>query len=569
MADHHVPVLVVGGSLVGLSTSLLLASRGVPHMLVERHRGTAVHPRAASFHQGTMEIFRSVGMQDAVDAAAEREFVQNGAIIAVESLGGKELQYFYRSYNDGVEGLSPTSRLFITQIGLEPLLRDRARELGADHNYGTELVGFEQDDGGVTSVLRPRDGGPQRSVRSEYLVATDGAHSFVRERLGIEMPGRGDFADCVTIYFKADVREIIGDRNLSVVYVSHPELLGFFRFSITGDSGFLAVFATIGPDGSRDRNVGADMSAARCADLVRTALGCTPDLPVEIDNVQRWSAAAACAASFRDRRVFLAGDAAHVMPPTGGFGGNTGIADAHNLAWKLAMVVNGTAGPGLLDTYDAERRPICGLTVEQAYTRYVLRVDSSLPKDGLMDPIDDAAIELGPIYRSAAVLGTGDAADAEPLDDPRRPTGRPGTRAAHLPLERDGESLSTHDVFGRGFVLLAGPDGQPWCDAAGEVAASTDIPFDAYRVAADDAPADALVDRNDRFAEAFGIGPDGAVIVRPDGVIGWRGTTAADQRRGMIGDAVQDTVRDAVEDAVTRLAFRGPRPSPARDHAEA
>ncbi|WP_171068945.1 FAD-dependent monooxygenase [Actinomadura geliboluensis] len=538
MADHEVPVLIAGGSLVGLTTSLLLAARGVPHMLVEQHRGTAIHPRAASFHQGTMEVFRSVGMQEAVDDAAEREFVQNGAIIAVESLSGKELQYFYRSYNDGVEGLSPTSRLFITQIGLEPLLRDRARELGAEHCFGTELVGFEQDDEGVTSVIRSRDRGTERTVRSEYLVAADGAHSGVRERLGIDMVGRGGFADCVTIYFKADVREMLGERNLSVVYVNHPELLGFFRFAIGGDSGFLAVFATFGPDGSRDSDVGEHVDAARCADLVRTALGAGAEFPVEIDNVQRWSAAAAAAERFRDRRVLLVGDAAHVMPPTGGFGGNTGIADAHNLAWKLAMVHGGAAGERLLDTYDAERRPVCQLTVEQAYTRYVLRVDSSLPKDDLAEALDDASIELGAVYRSEGVVEP--AAEGAPLEDPRVPTGRAGTRAPHLSLERDGVSVSTLDLFGGRFVLLAGAEGREWCNAAASVAAAWGVPLEAHCVAA----TGPLVDKEGRFADVYGVGSRGAVLVRPDRVIGWR------------TDAPGDDPRSTIEDVMGRLLFR-------------
>ncbi|MBO3750034.1 FAD-dependent monooxygenase [Streptosporangiaceae bacterium NEAU-GS5] len=519
MTDRQVPVLIVGGSLVGLSVSLLLAARGVPHLLVERHRGTAIHPRAASFHQGTMEVFRGAGMQQAVEASAAQEFTQNGAIIAVESLTGKELQYFYRSYNDGVEGLSPTSRLFITQVGLEPLLRDRARELGAEHRYATEFIGFEQDDTGVTSVIRARDGGAEQTVRSSYLVAADGAHSRVREQLGIDMIGRGAFADCVTIYFKADVKAMLGDRALSVVYVNHPELLGFFRFSFAGDSGFLAVFATISPDGTRDKKVGEHIDAAQCADYVRTALGAPAGFPVEINNVQRWTASAARAARMRHGRVFLAGDAAHVMPPTGGFGGNTGIADAHNLAWKLAMVHHGTAAPSLLDTYDAERGPVGHLTVEQAYTRYVLRVDSTLPKDDLMPPIDDAIIELGTLYRSAGVV---DPADAEaPLEDPRNPTGRPGTRAPHLTLDRDGAEISTHDLFGEEFVLLTGPDGDAWTTAA------KDLPLRVHRVGAD-----GLTDREDQFTRAFGIGSAGAVIVRPDGVIAWRATDPpADPRR--------------------------------------
>ena len=544
MPEHDVPVLIVGGSLVGLSTSVLLASLGMPTIVVERHRGTAIHPRAASFHQRTLEIFRSVGLQAAVEAAAEREFVQNGAIMAVESLSGKELQYFYRSYSEGVEGLSPTPRLFITQIGLEPLLRQRARELGTDLRYSTELVSFQQDDAGVTSVIRPRGDGRERTVRSHYLVAADGAHSSIRERPGIPMLGRGSFAECVTIYFKADVRPMIGDRNLSVVYVNHPELLGFFRFSITQDSGFLAVFSTIDPDGTPNRHVGEDVSAERCAELVRKALGCQPDVPVEIDDVQRWSATAACAARFQDRRVFLAGDAAHVMPPTGGFGGNTGVADAHNLTWKLALVLNGTAGPELLDTYDAERRPASELIVEQAYTRYVLRVDPALPRDNLAPPLDDASIELGTVYRSGAILDAEDAAaDGATLDNPRTPSGRPGTRAPHLPVERDGKAISIHDVFGRGFVLLAGSGGQAWCQAAAEVAAPTGIPLDAYRVGVDGD----LIDRDGRFAETFGTGPAGAVVVRPDGVIAWRAPHPVSEQRGTL------------QDVLTRLLFRAPR----------
>ena len=538
MADQQVPVLIAGGSLVGLSTSLLLATAGVPHLLVERHRGTAVHPRAASFHQRTMEIFRSLGLQSAVEAAAEKEFVQNGAIVSVPSLSSDQVTYFFRNFNEGVERLSPTARLFITQIGLEPLLRDTAQQRGATHRFATELVDFEQDDDGVTAVLRSREDESEETVRAGYLVAADGAHSLVRERSGIKMTGRGVLARCVTIYFRADMRDLIGERNLSVVYVNHPELLGFFRFSLAGDAGFLAVFSTTDPDGSRDTHVAEDLTPERCVDLVRKALG-RSDLAVDVDNVQRWSAEASWAARFGDRRVFLAGDAAHVMPPTGGFGGNTGVADAHDLAWKLALVTTGAAGAALLDTYDAERRPVASLTVEQAYTRYVLRVDPSLPRDDLAPPLDDPSIELGPVYRSAAVLGP-EEDDGALLVDPRLPGGRPGSRAPHLPVDRDGTDASVLDVLGDAFVLLAGPKGQPWCDAADSVAESLGVTLTAHRVA----PDGTLVDASSSFSEAFGTGTDGAVLVRPDGVIAWRSTAAAADPRSEL------------EWAMRRLLFR-------------
>jgi 2-polyprenyl-6-methoxyphenol hydroxylase-like FAD-dependent oxidoreductase len=535
VSEQEVPVLVVGGSLVGLTTSVLLASRGVRHMLIERHRGTAIHPRAASFHQRTMEIFRSAGLQRAVEAAAEREFVQNGAIISVDALSGKELACFYRSFNQGVEGLSPTSRLFITQVGLEPVLRDRARALGADHLYATELAGFEQDAAGVVAVLRPRDGGPERRVRARYLVAADGAHSFVRQQLGIGMAGRGSFADCVTIYFKADVRALIGARNLSVVYVNQPGLLAFFRFSITGDAGFLAVFATFDQGGTRSSHVGQDLSPARCAALVRAALGVPADFPVAIDDVQPWSAAAATATAFRRGRVFLAGDAAHLMPPTGGFGGNTGIADAHNLAWKLSMVLEGTAGPRLLDSYQPERKPQCELIVEQAYARYIKRVDPSLPATNLAPLLDDAAIELGSVYGHDAILDEEERRGAAALlEDPHNPSGRPGTRVPHIMLQRNGGAVSTHDLPGNGFALLAGAGGRSWTEAAKALAAAG-IPLQAHRIA----PDGDVADPDGRFEKTVGIGAQGALLLRPDGVIGWRSAGSHPDPRTRLDDVMQ------------------------------
>ncbi|MGH8866717.1 MAG: FAD-dependent monooxygenase [Actinomycetes bacterium] len=518
MEERRIPVLVVGGSLVGLSTSVLLASYGVPHLVVEGHAGTAIHPRAASFHQRTMEIFRSVGLQRAVEHAAAREFRQNGAIIAVESLGGKELTYFYRSYNDGVEGLSPTSRLFLTQVGLEPLLRDQAARLGAEHLFGADLVSFEQHDDHVVSLIRPRDERPEQVVTSDYLVAADGAHSAVREQLGIPMSGRGTFADCVTIYFRSDVNDLLGDRNLSVVYVNHPELLGFFRFSFDGDAGFLAVFATFDADGARSTDVAQDVSAERCTELVRTALGAKPDHPIAIESVQRWSASAATAESFHRGRVFLAGDSAHVMPPTGGFGGNTGVADAHNLAWKLAYTVKGVAGPGLLDTYDAERRPIGAVTVEQAYTRYVTRVDPSLPQDDLMPPLDDAAIELGAINRSTAVRSDEEPTDT--LDDPHACRWTVGARVPHVPVSRDGTETSSLDVPGRGFAVLVTEEHQAWRDAAADVEQAYGVPVSVEAI--DPRDVGEVGPASSGGADTSVTSWRGAALVRPDGVLAWK-----------------------------------------------
>ena len=251
-------------------------------------------------------------------------------------------------------------------------------------------------------VVRPRDGGPERTVRAGYVIAADGARSAIRERLGIPVLGHGSFSDSITIYFKADVRRLMGDRNLSVIYVFGPRLQGFFRFSIDLQAGFLVVNSTSDEAGTRSVRIGEDMSPETCVRYVREALG-DPEIPVEIEDVQRWSASAEYAERLREGRVFIAGDAAHVMPPTGGFGGNSGIEDGYNLAWKLAYVLDGRAGEELLATYEAERQPVGAFTTEQAYSRYVLRLDPTLGTDDLMPLVDEAAVEIGYRYRSSAV----------------------------------------------------------------------------------------------------------------------------------------------------------------------
>jgi len=512
-ANDDVPVLIVGGSLVGLSTAVFLGVRGVPSLVVERHVGTAIHPRAALVNQRTMESYRSVGIEDEIAEAAAKEFVQNGAIVSVESLGGKELDYYFRNINEGVEALSPSQRLFITQIGLEPVLLRKAEQFGAEVQYSSEVAALEQDSDGVEATIRPRGGGPERTVRARYVVAADGAHSPVRERLGIESLGHGSFSDSITIYFRADVRPLLGERNLSVVYVFNPRLVGFFRFSIDGDAGFLVVNATFDEEGNRSVAIGEDTSEATCIRYVREALG-DPGIPVQIENVQRWSATADWAERFSEGRIHLGGDAVHVMPPTGGFGGNCGVQDGFDLAWKLQHVLDGLAEPALLETYDTERRPVGSFTTEQAYTRYVLRLDPGLGKENLMPIVHEATVELG--YRhvsDAIVLEEGD--DGALWEDPNEPSGRPGMRAPHVWIDCDGTEVSTLDLFGRGFVLLAGPEGEAWCTAARTAADRMGVPLDTRRAGVD------FGDPSGGFG-AYGLGADGAALVRPDGFVSWR-----------------------------------------------
>jgi 2-polyprenyl-6-methoxyphenol hydroxylase-like FAD-dependent oxidoreductase len=534
MHDDDVPVLIAGGSLVGMSTALFLAAHGVPSLTLERHPGTAIHPRAALVNQRTIELYRSVGLEAEIAEASALEFEQNGAIVSVETLGGRELEYYFRHINDGVEGLSPSPRLFITQIGLEPILHRRAEELGARLEYGSELASFEQDAEGVTAIVRERGTGAERTVRARYLIGADGSRSPVRERLGVPLGGHGSFSNSITIYFRADIRPLLRGRNLSVIYVFGPRLQGFFRFSKAGDAGFLVVNKGLDANGCLTSNLWDDTSDERCVEFAREALG-APDLAVQIENVQRWNACADWAERFQEGRVFIAGDAAHNMPPTGGFGGNTGVQDGHNLAWKLALVLGGLAGEELLATYDAERRPVGEFTSEQAYTRYVLRLAPELGTEGLQPIVPEYAVELGYRYRSTAVLeGPGDGDDDKLYEDPREPTARPGFRAPHVSLRRNGTTLSTLDLVGKSFVLLAGEAAAPWLAAAAETSARLGIGVDAYRVGADVE----LADTDGSFRAAYGIGAERAVLVRPDGFVAWRAHGPEDEEERSLTSVV-------------------------------
>ncbi|HVB88237.1 MAG TPA: FAD-dependent monooxygenase [Candidatus Dormibacteraeota bacterium] len=514
MADIEVPVLTVGGSLVGMSTALLLGHHGIPSLAVEHHRGTAIHPRAAMITQRTMEILREVGIEQIVLQKSDEQFVQDGAIMALESLAGKEIAWFIPNLNEGVRDVSPSLRLFITQNLLEPLLQSRAHELGAELRFSTEMVSFEQDREGVSAVIRERDSGKTSTVRAQYMVAADGSHSKIRDRLGIRMLGHGVFSKSITIYFHGDVTPLFRGRNLSVMYVVNPVLNGFFRIEKPFTSGFLAVH-WLGDPQNPTTDVSRDLTEEKCYALLRAALG-DDSVPIKIDNVMHWDAEADTAEHFQKGRIFLAGDSAHVMPPHGGFGGNAGIQDAHNLAWKLAYVLKGLAGPELLSTYESERRPAAAFTVEQAFSRYVSRAAPYLRSHDMQALENDLNVECGYVYRSAAVIPE-DAADQRRHVNPRESKAQPGTRAPHVWLERDGDRISTLDLFGRNFVLLAGHQGNSW-PAIGETAArQLGIKLDVYLVGGM-----GLKDSSGEFLSAYGIDPAGAVLIRPDGFVAWR-----------------------------------------------
>ncbi|MEV0617211.1 FAD-dependent monooxygenase [Nonomuraea sp. NPDC050404] len=509
MSRERTQVLIIGGSLVGLSAALFLRRHGVDVVLAERHPGTSIHPRTPGYNARTMEFFRAAGVEQAVRAAGPWALSGTGLLWA-ESLTSPNHQWLAPPNARGAQAdfsdLSPCADAVLSQDVLEPVLREHAEKLGADLRFGVEVESFEDGPDGVCAVLADRASGVRTTVRADYLVAADGAGSSVRATLGIGRGGVGVLEHVVGIMVRADLQDALRDRRFAICQVNNPDFSGMVR--VVGDK--LSLNVEYRPEAGESA---AQFTPDRCVELARAAAG-IPDLAVEPLDVSPWESTAAVADTFRAGRVFLAGDAAHVMPPSGAYGANTGIQDAANLAWKLAYVLRGWAAPTLLDTYDAERRPIARLTVDQALATGREWFGAALPPEvAEIELLDVLAVTFG--YR----YGPGDL-----IEDPHRPGGGPGSRAAHVWLERNGKQVSTVDLWADGLVLVAGPGGAAWTDAADLVARRDGVPLTSYLLADGLPPGEGayLVDREKEAARTFGIGENGAVLIRPDGFVAWR-----------------------------------------------
>ncbi|MFF8100378.1 FAD-dependent oxidoreductase [Streptomyces sp. NPDC016640] len=563
-AEHRTPVLVVGGSLVGLSMSLFLGRLGVPHTLVERHTGTSIHPRGRGNNVRTMELFRTAGLERRIGRAAS-VLAGNHGILQTPSLVDDAGEWLLQEIDPGggLARFSPSGWCLCSQNDLEPVLLEGAHELGGDLRFGTEMMSFEQDAQGVTALVKSRETGEHTRIRADYLVAADGPRSPVRESLGIGQNGPGDLFHNVSLTFTSrDLAGVVGDRRFIVCYLTNPDADGAL---LPVDNREKWVFHA--PWHPEHGETLEEFTDERCAAHIRRAVG-VPDLDVTITGRAAWHAAERVAERYADGRVFLAGDSAHEMSPTGAFGSNTGIQDAHNLAWKLAAVLGGWAAPGLLESYDAERRPVAEATSARASSRssehshpgYTPAPGAPAPGPGGPGGPAGPAGRGGPggpggpgmkaggilnvalcyRYPRGAVLGTDPAAPIIP--EGVMLTGEPGSRAPHLWLDRAGTRISTLDLYERSLVLLSSESGV-WHEAAAGVAAQLSVPLDAYRIG-DGPRADLTPEDGADWALAHGVGPGGAVLVRPDGFVAWR------------SDAPPADPAETLRDAITTVLAR-------------
>ncbi|MFF3975393.1 FAD-dependent monooxygenase [Streptomyces sp. NPDC001828] len=520
-------VLIVGGGLVGLTAALCLDHHGVDYVLVERNAEPTVLPRSRGMHTRAVEIFRQLGIEDAVQAASASALKMGrfGGARTGRSIAGSEALDLSHVFATGAmvgADESPSAFCFCPQVLLEPVLRDLARQRGGDIRFGTELTAFTQDADRVTATLTDRATGGTSTLHADYLLAADGAGSPVRGALGITSTTRPATHHYLNLYFRADLTDLVRDRTFSQCEITGPEVSGLFLAKNNTDEwSFHLAY-----DPARESP--ADYPDERCLTLLRTAIGADdPALRIELLARGVWDTATAVADAYRRGRVLLAGDAAHRHAPWGGFGANTGIADVHNLAWKLAAVLAGQAPDALLDTYEPERRPRGLLVTEQAWLRTDFRARYAIRTPDNAEALD-RQVGTGEImtryrYVSAAVHGTpaGEAPDTGETVDLL--AGQTGTRTPHLWLERDGGRVSTLDLAGPGFALLTG--GDPQADAAWAEGAKT-LPVTVRHIRRGEAGSRSaegvLYDTGGAWPGLVGLPPQGALLVRPDGFVAAR-----------------------------------------------
>jgi 2,4-dichlorophenol 6-monooxygenase len=565
MSVTEVDVIIVGGGACGLTSSIILSDLGINHLVVERRPTASNLPKAHYYNQRTMEIFRQHGVAD--DLYEIGMPMANCKVRYVTSLGGdgpldKRELFIFDGFGGGPfrqvsDVISPGRTLHLPQCWLEPALQRLAQGRWPNGvKFNTEVMRFTEDADGINVVTKDHDTQSERVIRAKYMIAADGGRT-IGDKIGIVREAVGEYnrAVLVTAHVSADLSKYVpGDAMIT--HLIHPE--SRFRWGVLvpvgpswgpGSEQWAFSFAYHADDPNR-------LNESNILPAIKESMG-LPDIDITVHSVNEWLTETSVANKFREGRIFVAGDAAHRVIPTSGLGLNSAVHDAHNICWKLALVLDGTAGAELLDSYEAERRAATLRNAEWSWFTFHNHIMTEIGM-GLMPGASAEAnvkaitayladsplgrtlrarakevvgtqrteygaveIELGGTYQHGAVISDDVAIPQDdPMGDTYTPTTHPGRRLPHAWIESGAIRISTHDLTGRteSFALITGSQGEAWLDAADSVAASLGVKIKAIDIGV----GCKFSDPSGQWEEVKGITEQGVVLVRPDNIVAFR-----------------------------------------------
>lgn len=532
MAQAIDPVIILGAGPVGLGAALELARCQIPSIVIERNATTSWHPKTRNFNTRTMEIARGWG-REVYDELRHLDLPVNwkSPIRFFDTVTGRELGNINaQGFKGAGPQWSPVSSVLSSQDMLEPVLVRQAERSGlVNLRFNTEMVefmsGHEDFAQGVSIRIRDKETGAESVLQGSAMIAADGAASSMRQTLNLKLEGTLKIAHFINSYFKADIESHVSERTGILLFVAAENASGVLQ-PLDARGRWLGQISV--PESEWSTEI---FSKERCAQWVRDAVG-VQNLEVDVVSVGKWQMNAAVCHTLVVNRVLMMGDAAHMFPPTGGLGVNTGLQGMHNAVWKLALYLRGKAGRELLETYTTERKPLSKWVAEQSFhnagqvakLRDLARGEAGAQMDAKETLTatrrygNQLGMELGSIYTSSAIIADG--TELPTIADPYVdyvPLGRPGSRAPHVWLETADDRLSTLDLFGPEFTVLTAENGTGWAAAVNKLSKETGLSIGFHCIGRD------YKDPEDTFKERYGLADRGAVLVRPDGYVAWRG----------------------------------------------
>jgi 2-polyprenyl-6-methoxyphenol hydroxylase-like FAD-dependent oxidoreductase len=506
-----IPVIIIGAGPIGLAASMALSRQGIQNIVIEKHPSTSIHPKARGINVRTMELAR---LWQAEKQIRQSELPESARRFLWMNHVKGEIQGDV-SFVTEQEELSPTEPCLLSQdIFEQALLTCLKNQKNANIYFNTRLIDIEQDDEFITCQLENHIDHTHTQIQCQYLIAADGANSFVRNKLQINMEGIPLLGTHVSVYCETDLSPWLADKPFAVMAFTDKEQMGRVMMAVDLKNRWIFSKRVADPNEILTQEEGIR--------LVRATVD-EPELEVKVINISKWEMAALNATRYRQGRIFLCGDAAHRIPPTGGMGMNTGIGDAHNLAWKIAYVIKGYTDKSLLDSYEQERKPLAEITINWSVgnanrLRNIFQslIDGNRQAfhEGLKEQtkhINHPGLDVGFIYQSHAIYsGLTKIKDFDPNTYKNKAI--TGMRAPHCWLSYNNRTISTIDLFETNYVLLVGEN----CNIEKlKLPIPEQYPKTILIINKD------LHILNQDFYSCYQLTKEQAVLMRPDGHIAW------------------------------------------------